>query len=82
MCTEAIINGNYISCIGELKSELGGKPVIEDCYSDDVKNCEENGLCLCPVDWEKTAVKYGYSVEWHGWDDKYAGEVELQRINP
>jgi hypothetical protein len=71
MCNEVCINGQYASNQSELCNLLGGELVFdirgrEDSdpkeWDDYVSKALEPNMCLCPIDLEKTANKYGYDL--------------------
>jgi len=64
MCSEAKVNGKSCSNQAEFQAAIGGDILVLDW------NYDERGLgddvCLCPIDIEATAYKYGFHHEYDG----------------
>lgn len=61
MCWSVKANGQWCDGQGELQKALGGKLVFSLDWDDPAKGPYDGQWegCLCPVDWEATAEKYG-----------------------
>lgn len=54
MCEILTVKGQRCVNIGEIRSALGGFPVMDEGYGETADNS-----CLCSVDIEATAKRYG-----------------------
>lgn len=54
MCVELAVRGIFCTNLGEIEAALGGPPVLDDGYGETAPN-----HCLCSVDMEATAKRYG-----------------------
>jgi hypothetical protein len=59
MCNEVIVDGTVCSTHGELMEAIGGEPA----YKYDDMGKPEPDDCLCSLDVEKTAVKFGLVID-------------------
>jgi hypothetical protein len=62
MCIEVELDDTFCHTIGELSSVIGGLPVMDDGATSDPAHC------LCSVDLQATAEKYGLVVSDGGKD--------------
>jgi hypothetical protein len=62
MCVEAYVAASDAWCntVGELTDALGGEPILENGYAHPI----ERNMCLCGVDFEATAERFGKVVYW------------------
>lgn len=74
MCTEIILDGDFITSLGELRARLGREPVYTD--PDEYYNASTPGeYCLCGVNHEATAALIGRTIEWEMGEIAYVDEA-------
>lgn len=68
MCVELIVDGKRIEELKDLDAAIGGEAVLHEGYP----HLKDRDSCLCPVDIEATAEKFGYEISYADPPDYFA----------